>query len=163
MISISKKTVSTITKIGLFVFVIYIIGYVFFKTASYYKIYYEKEQLTKELQMKKNETNSLKRQLENTKKRIENTQKQYISKEELDTKIKDIFKRMSILDYNLKFIDSKKMCVDRYVLITQVTAESDKGLIAGEGILSYIGEVKKSDKNPSIYFVDYVTKAKEVK
>ena len=163
MISISKKTVSKITKIGLLVFVIYIIGYVFFKTASYYKIYYEKEQLTKELQMKKNETNSLKRQLENTKKRIENTQKQYISKEELDAKIKDIFKRMSVLDYNLKFLDSKKICIDRYVLVTQLTSQSDNGLIAGEGILSYIGEIKKSNKNPSIYFVDYITKSKEIK
>ena len=163
MISISKKTVSKITKIGLLVFVAYVIGYIFFKTASYYKIYYEKEQLTKELQMKKNETNSLKRQVENTKKRIENTQKQYISKEELDSKIKDIFKRMSVLDYNIKFIDSKRMCVDRYVLVAQITAQSDNGLIAGEGILSYIGEMKKSDKNPSIYFVDYVTKVRETK
>jgi hypothetical protein len=55
------------------------------------------------------------------------------------------------------------MCVDRFILVTQLTSQSEKGIIAGEGILSYIGKVQKSDKNSSIYFVDYVSKAKEVK
>ena len=163
MISVSNKTVSRITKFGLLALLIYSLGFVFYKMGTYYKIYYEKAELTKELQMKRNETNSLKRQITSTKKKIETVSKSYITKEELDLKIKDIFQRMSVLDYTLKILDSKKMCVDRFILVTQLTSQSEKGIIAGEGILSYIGKVQKSDKNSSIYFVDYVSKAKEVK
>lgn len=163
MISLSSKTVSKITKIGLAVVFVYSAGFLFYKTVNYYQTYQKKEEILKELQMRKNETNSLKRKIELNKNRIETLKKQYITKDELDVKIRDIFKRMSVLDYNLKFLDSKKMCIDRYIIVTQLTAQSEKGIKAGEGILSYIGKMKKSDKTPSIYFVDYTTKQKEVK
>ena len=40
---------------------------------------------------------------------------------------------------------------------------SENGLKAAEGILSYIGKIKKHDKNDTIYFVDYISTPKENK
>lgn len=163
MISINNKRFKLIVKVGLFIFVAYIIGFFFFKIASFFKLVYQKEQLTKELQIKKQETLSLKRRVENTKDKMLEVESKYIKKEELDNKIKDIYERMSVLDYNLKFLNSKKMCVDNYIIVTQLTAKSEKGLKAGEGILSYLGEMKKSEKNNTIYFVNYISKSKDIK
>lgn len=163
MITLNKKTVSLISKVGLLSLSAYIVGFGVYKTADYYKTYYEKEELTKELQIKINETNNIKKQIAQNKKRIEDLENSYIKKEELDIKIKDIFERMSIFDYKLKFLDSKKMCIDRYVLVAQLSAQSEEGLKAGEGILSYIGKIKQSEQNKSIYFVDYIAQPKEIK
>jgi hypothetical protein len=163
MISFSAKKISYISRLILMILVIYSIGFIAYRAANFYKIYYEKEKLTSELQMKKNETNSFKRQVELSKKRIEELEKKYIKKEELEVKVKDIFTRMSILDYNLRYIDAKPMCIDRHILVTQVSAASEDGLKAALGILSYLGSIKKSDTNDTIYFVDYISKPKEIK
>ncbi len=163
MISIANKTVSYISKVGLTILVGYTILFLAYKTIIYYKIAIEKEQLEVVLQEKRVETNNLKSKVEASKNKIEAVEKQYITKEELETKVKDIFERMSILDYEIKYLDSKKMCLDRYLIVTQVSAETEKGLQAAEGILSYIGKIKKSEKNDSIYFVDYVSKAREIR
>lgn len=163
MISIANKTVSYISKVGLTILVGYTILFLAYKTIIYYKIAIEKEQLEVVLQEKRVETNNLKSKVEASKNKIEAVEKQYITKEELETKVKDIFGRMSILDYEIKYLDSKKMCLDRYLIVTQVNAETEKGLQAAEGILSYIGKIKKSEKNDSIYFVDYVSKAREMR
>jgi hypothetical protein len=163
MISINRKRFKLIIKVGLIILVLYVIGFFFFKLASFFKIVYEKERLTKELQLKKQETRSLKRQVIKKEKKMKEIESRYIKKEELDNKIKDIYKRMSVLDYNLKFLNSKKMCIDNYILVTQLTARSKDGLVAGEGILSYLGEMKKSEKNNTIYFVNYISKPKDIK
>lgn len=163
MISINRKRFKLIIKVGLIILIGYIVGFFFFKLASFFKIAYEKEQLTKELQVKKQETISLQKQVLKKKNQMKDIESRFIKKEELDNKIKDIYKRMSVLDYNLKFLNSKKMCVDNYILVTQLTARSENGLKAGEGILSYLGEMKKSDKNNTIYFVNYISKPKDIK
>jgi len=163
MISINRKRFNLIIKVGFVIFIAYIIGFFFFKLASFFKIAYEKDQLTNELQIKKQETLSLKRKIVNIKDDMKEVESRYIKKDELDSKIKDVYKRMSVLDYNLKFLDSKKMCIDNYIIITQLTARSKKGLNAGEGILSYLGQMKKSDKNNTIYFVNYISKPKDIK
>jgi hypothetical protein len=163
MISINSKRFKLIIKVGLIIFVSYLIGFVFFKLASFLKLAYEKDKLTSELQIKKQETLSLKRKVVNVKAKMVEVESKYIKKEEIDNKIKDIYKRMSVLDYNLKFLNSKKMCIDNYIIVTQLTARSEKGLKAGEGILSYLGEMKKSEKNNTIYFVNYISKPKDIK
>lgn len=163
MISLSSKTVSNLSKIGLIVLVIYSVGFLIYKTGVYYTISAEKEKLTLLLQEKKAETNNLKKEVKLSKEKIEILEKEYIRKEELEPKIKEIFSRMSILDYELKYLDSKKMCIDRYLIITQVTAESENGLKAALGILSYIGKIKKHDENDTIYFIDYISAKKEMK
>ena len=162
MISISNKRLSFISKTTISILILYSLGFGLLKAATYYKIYFEKEALINDLQVKINQTNSLKRQVENSKKRIEDIEKSYITKEELEPKVKEIFKRMSILDYNLKYVDANKMCLDRFIIVSQVSAQSEKGLKAAEGILGYIGNVKKSDTNNTIYFIDYITKPKGV-
>jgi cell division protein FtsB len=163
MISISNKKLSFISKTTIIVLILYTLGFVSYRAISYYKIYFEKEALTNDLQLKKNETNSLKRLVDNSKKKIENIKKAYITKEELEPKVKEIFQRMSILDYELKYIDAQKMCLDRFIIVSQVSAKSEDGLKAAEGILGYIGKIKKSEKNSTIYFVDYIAKPKEIK
>lgn len=163
MISISNKTVSYISKIGLTFLGIYTVGFLAYKTIIYFKIANEKEKLTLVLQEKRALTDDLKKQVELSKKKIETVEKQYINKEELETKIKEIFSRMSVFDYELKYLDSKKMCLDRYLIVTQVSAQSEDGLKAALGILAYIGNIKKHDQNDSIYFIDYISTPKENK
>lgn len=163
MISINNKRFKTIVKIGIFILIAYLIGFFFFKLASFFQIMFEKDKLTKELQMKKQETISFKRQVVRKKEKIKDVEASYIKKEEIDKKVKDIFERMSVFDYNLKYLNSKKMCIDNYILVAQLTARSKEGLKAGEGILSYLGEIKKSDKNNTIYFVNYISKPKDIK
>ena len=70
---------------------------------------------------------------------------------------------MSVFDYELNLLESKKMCIDRYVLITQLVSSSPEGLQAGEGILSYLGQIKKHETNKQVYFVDYISKPKDIK
>jgi cell division protein FtsB len=162
MISFSNKKVSYLAKLSLTILFVYSIGFIIYRTAIYYKIYFEKEKLTVLLQTTKNETNSLKREVVLAKNKIENINKQYIKKEDLEVKVKDIFERMSILDYNLKYIDAKEMCIDRFIIVAQVSSKSEDGWKAAEGILSYIGPIRKSEKNDTIYFVDYVSNPKEL-
>ena len=163
MISINNKKFKFIVKIGIFICIAYLIGFFFFKLASFFQIMFEKDKLTKELQMKKQETISFKRQVVKRQTKIKEVESSYIKKEEIDTRVKDIFKRMSVFDYNLKYLNSKKMCIDNYILVAQLTSRSEDGLKAGEGILSYLGEIKKSDKNNTIYFVNYISKPKDIK
>jgi hypothetical protein len=163
MISISNKRISLISKITISVLILYILAFFSHRIITYYKVYFEKEALINDLQLKKNETNSLKRLVDNSKKKIEDIEKSYITKEELEPKVKEIFQRMSILDYDLKYVDAQKICIDRFIIVSQVNTQSKDGLKAAEGILGYIGNIKKSDKNDTIYFVDYITKPKEIK
>lgn len=163
MISLSNKLILNISKIVISTLVIYSALYITFRAMNYYKSYYEKEKLTNELQVKREETNSLKTKVNEAKKRIQNLEKSYITKEELEPKVKEIFKRMSLVDYQLNYIDAKKMCIDRYIIVVRIHTESENGLKAAEGILSYLGEIKKSDKDDSLYFVNYISKAKEIK
>lgn len=163
MISISNKNLSKISKIALVFIIGYSVFFIFYRAIEYYKIYFEKEELVAQLQIKKNETDSYKRGIDLAKKRKEDIEKNYMTKNEIETKVKDIFSRMSIFDYELNYLDSKKMCIDRYILVVNVSSQSENGKKAAEGILSYIGEVKKSDKEESIYYVDYISKSKENK
>ena len=62
MISISNKRISLISKITISVLILYILAFFSNRVITYYKVYFEKEALTNDLQLKKNETNSIKRQ-----------------------------------------------------------------------------------------------------
>jgi cell division protein FtsB len=163
MISISKKRFKQVVKLSLILLVLYVIGFAFFQVANFYKISYEKDKLSDKIKVKQSETIKLKTKISKLKKEMIDTNNKYIKKDELDKKIKDIFERMSILDYNLKYLSSKKVCVDNYILVAQLTSNNENGIRAGEGILSYLGEMKKHNKNNTIYFVNYISKAKEKK
>ncbi len=163
MISISNKSASYITKVSIVITVIYALGFTAYSAINYYKTYFEKERLTLELSQKRVQTEEVKKKIEDSKQKIAKVEKSYITKEELDTRIKEIFTRMSVFDYELNLLESKKMCIDRYVLITQLVSSSPEGLQAGEGILSYLGQIKKHETNKQVYFVDYISKPKDIK
>ena len=134
MISISKKKFSLIIKLGIVILVLYIIGFCFFQVANFYKISFEKDSLTEQIKFKKNESRVLKIKTAKIKQEMVDINKRYIKHEELDAKVKDIFERMSLLNYNLKYLNAKKVCVDNYILVAQLTADNKKGIQAGEGI-----------------------------
>ena len=163
MISINNKRYKLIIKLSLLILLVYVIGFFFFQLTNFFKISFEKDKLTKDLQMKKQETISIKRKIARKQNKTKEIETSFIKKDDIDKKVKKIFKRMSVLNYNLKYLDSKKMCIDNYIFVTQLTARSEEGLKAGEGILSYLGEVKKSEKNNTIYFVNYILKPKDIK
>ena len=125
MISISNKRISLISKITISVLILYILAFFSHRIITYYKVYFEKEALINDLQLKRNETASLKRLVDNSKKKIDNIEKSYITKEELEPKVKEIFQRMSILDYDLKYVDAQKMCIDRFIIVSQLSAQSE--------------------------------------
>lgn len=160
MISISKKKFSFILKTGFSFLALYSATFAANKTFDYYKTSQEKLILEKELQLKKDERNKINIQVAEVERNIKEIKNRYISKEDLDLKIKKIFKRMSVLDYNLSYVDSKQICVDRYILVTRITANSQKGLNAAEGILSYLGKYKQSNNDSSFYYVDYLAQKK---
>lgn len=160
MISISSKKLAVITKVSLTVLLVYTLFFITYRVTAYYKIYFEKERLTLELQDTKKQVNDLKIKVDDSKRKLQNLEESYFTKEEIEAKLKDIFSRMSLFDYQLNYIDAKKMCIDRYVLVVGLNAQSENGEKAAQGILSYLGNTKESETSNGIYFVDYVMKAK---
>lgn len=158
MISVSKKNVSKLTKYGLIILIGYSLYFVSVKIIKNYKNYHEKNTLIESIIIKKNKINSLKKQKIQVEEEKIKLKQQYISKDELKKRLESIFKRMSVFDYNLTYIDAKQVCIDRYIIITQLLSESKNGRKAGEGVLSYLGKMKRSEKNDTIYYVDYISK-----
>ena len=163
MISFHPKLLSRITKIVLIGLVSYTLLFILFKAIGYFQAKKQKEDLVRDIQIQINERESIKTKVNEVKEKIENLEKSYIQKEELEGKIKDIFQRMSLLDYQLNYVDAKKMCIDRYIIVTRVNYESEKGLKAIEGILSYLGEIKKSENDENLYFVNYIATPRDIK
>lgn len=161
MISISNKTLSLVAKITIALLILYSVVFLSYRAVNYFKTTFEKQKIQQELQLKKDEVQSVIKQTQFNKNRLIQLNKSYMTKDEIAVKIKDIFKRMSVFDYELNYLDSKKMCIDRHILIVQVNSQSQNGQKAAEGILSFIGNTKKSDKSDNIYFVDYISKVKE--
>ena len=163
MISISAKKLSFINKTVFILVAIYSLIFISYTLVEYYRIYNKKNSISQELQTKKNETKVLKNKVSLVKKKIKDVKKQYLTEKELESKVKGIFQRMSIFDYQINYLGAKKMCIDRYLLITEVDAQSEEGLTAAKGILSYLGNIKKSEDYESVYFVDYMATPKRIK
>ena len=163
MISISNNSLKKYSKIivlGMFVYSF------FFMTSSiieYYQSYKDKERLTNELQLKREETSSLKQKITNLKEKTKKVQESYIAQDELRTRVAEIFDRVSLLDYQLKLLDTKPMCIDRHILVVSLFANSEDGYKAGEGILNYLGTTAKSSSEENLYFVNYITKPRSKK
>ena len=163
MISVHSKLVSRITKTLLIGLTIYTVLFILFKAIIYFQSVKQKEDLVRDIQIQKEQTEIIKNKVNEVKKKIENLEKIYVQKEELENKIKDIFQRMSLLDYQLNYVDARKMCVDRYIIVARADYQSEKGLKAIEGILSYLGEIKKSENDENLYFVNYIAKPRDIK
>ena len=163
MISISTKKISFINKIVFILVAIYSLIFISYRLVEYYNRHNKVDILSQELKINKEKTKELKNKISLIKKRIKDVKKQYTTEKELESKVKGIFQRMSVLDYQINYLGAKKMCIDRYLLITEVDAQSEEGLTAAKGILSYIGNIKKSEDYDSVYFVDYIATPKRVK
>lgn len=163
MISVHSKLVSRITKTLLIGLTTYTVLFILFKAIIYFQSVKQKENLVRDIQIQKEQTEIIKNKVNEVKKKIENLEKIYVQKEELENKIKDIFQRMSLLDYQLNYVDARKMCVDRYIIVARADYQSEKGLKAIEGILSYLGEIKKSENDENLYFVNYIAKPRDIK
>lgn len=161
MISLSKKRIIKISKLSTILFLVYILFFFLISGFEYYKMYNEKVSLTKELDEKREVTNRIKDNIQNIKDKTNLVKSSYASKEEIDKKLKSIFNNFSLVDYNLSLIDTKQMCIDRYILIVDLESTTELGKIAGKKILEYLGEVKQRDEFENIYFVDYIQKPRE--
>ena len=98
MISISQKKMGFITKMSLSILSIYTIFFVAYRVTTYYNILNEKERLTLELKKTKAEGESLKAQIENSKKKLANLEKSYMTKEEIETKVKQGYRDWETLE-----------------------------------------------------------------
>lgn len=161
MVSISKKTTKTIVKIGLLILFVYATYFFIQKGTKVYKSKDLKQNLENKITIAKNKTSNIKRQIVLLQQDRQRLQRVYVSQAELEKKIQNIYKRMSVFDYKLKFISAKKMCIDRYIIISQLTSSTKKGQKAGLGILKYLGETHKSGKSDTIYFTNFISKRKD--
>lgn len=163
MISVSGKSLKNITKLVVIGVFTYSLLYLASTLKEYYETYKEKERLTIELQVKKDETLAVKEKINKTKDDMQKVENSYLKQDELANKVTEIFKRVSLLDYQIDYVDSKKICIDRYVLITKVNYESENGKQAATGILNFLGKSLQSEGDENLYFVDYIAQPKDVK
>lgn len=156
MISIKKRNHTKLIKLLITVFVLVVV--LFFGKQAYITIANKQkiENLTSQIAIQKSTNNNLISKTSQLTKKIDEVKKLYPTTEELEDKLNRIFKRMSILDHQLILLGTKKICVDRHVLITKLESKTKNGKKAALGILNYLGKTKQSDKDENIYFVDYV-------
>lgn len=160
MISFSKKTVKKSVIVSLVLFAIYSLAFFIFAGIEYYQTYNQKIELIKELEEKKVETNLIKDNIEKISMKSKIVKSKYLDSKQLENKLKTVFKNYSLADYSLSLVDTKMMCIDRTMLIVNLEASSKEGLQAGVKILEYLGDVTRKDGFDTLYFVDYLQKAR---
>ncbi|OCL85466.1 hypothetical protein AAX26_01892 [Aliarcobacter thereius] len=160
MISFSRKKVKNITKISIIVLAIYSSIFFLYSGFEYYQTMQEKNELLKELDIKKLQTEQIKDNIKDIDNKKTKLKARFLNKEELDKKLKSVFKNYSLADYRLSLVDSKMICVDRFMLIVNLDASSKEGIQAGERILGYLGKVQRKKGFDTLYFVDYIQKAR---
>ena len=163
MISISNNSLKKYSKIIVLAMIAYSFFFMTSSVIEYYQSYKDKEKLTNELQLKRDETSSLKQKITDLKEKTKRVLESYIKQDELKTRVAEIFDRVSLLDYQLKLLDVKPMCIDRHILVVNLFANSEEGYKAGEGILNYLGTTAKSDSGENLYFVNYIAKPRGTK
>ncbi|OCL81755.1 hypothetical protein [Arcobacter porcinus] len=160
MISFSRKKVKKITKVSLIVLIFYSFIFLSYSAYEYYQSMQEKNELLKELDIRKIQTDQIKDKIKDIDNKKVELKARFLNKEELDKKLKSVFKNYSLADYTLSLVDSKMLCVDRFMLIVNLDASSKEGIQAGERILGYLGKVQRKKGFDTLYFVDYIQKAR---
>ncbi len=82
---------------------------------EYIKAYKEKEQLTNTLQLKRDETTSLKQRINNLKDKTKFIQEAYVKEDELRVRVKRFLIEYLCLIIQLKLLDVKNECIDRHI------------------------------------------------
>ncbi|WP_198304238.1 hypothetical protein [Arcobacter vandammei] len=163
MISISNNSLKKIAKYVVVAIVAYSVYFMASTVAEYYQAYKDKEKLTNELQIKRDETTAIKQKINSLKDKIKVVQESYIKEDELRTRVSEIFDRVSLIDYQLKLLDVKNECIDRHILVAKLYAKSENGYKAGEGIFNYLGETIRSEQDENLYFINYISRPREIK
>lgn len=160
VISISENRLFKIIKIGLILLSLYSFTFCAIKTIAFIQYYYEKKLLKQSIATNKAKIETLKQKDKIAVQKLNTLKESYLSQDDLSKKLQGIFVRMSLPDYRLQYITSTQMCIDRYAIMVQLDAKNPNGLKAGKGILSYLGKIQKSKQEESVYFIDYILKAK---
>ena len=161
MIGINNKKLFYMIKVGIVILVAYILVFIALQGIKYINIINSQNQILQEIESIKEQTEQVKARLENSKKQFAIIEESYIKQDELETRIKGIFERMSVLDFEIRLVTLKQLCVDRYIFMVQILSYSEEGRKAAHGILSYLGNVQLSADNDTLYYVDYVVAKKE--
>lgn len=163
MISISNNTLKKVSKTIILAMITYTLFFMTSTVIEYYQAYKNKERLTNELQIKRDETTALKQEINNLKEKTKIIQESYIKEDEIKIRVGEIFDRVSLLDYQLKLVDVKNECIDRHIIIARLYANSKNGFKAGEGIFNYLGETIKSEQDENLYFINYISRLRDIK
>ncbi len=161
MISLSNSSMKKISKYTLIGITLYTTFFLASTVVEYYNAYKEKEKLTNELQLKRDETSSLKQRITSLKEKTKFVQESYATPEEIKTRVTEIFDRVSLLDYQLQVLDVKNECIDRNIIVARLYARNEKGYQVGEGIFNYLGETIRSDKDENLYFINYISRQRQ--
>lgn len=163
MISISNSTLKKVSKTIILAMITYTLFFMTSTVIEYYHSYKDKERLTNELQIKRDETTTLKQEINNLKEKTKIIQESYIKEDEIRIRVGEIFDRVSLLDYQLKLVDVKNECIDRHIIIARLYANSENGFKAGEGIFNYLGETIRSEQDENLYFINYISRPRDIK
>ena len=163
MISIKKEKHKSLVKIlfGLIlVFILlFVIKNVYIVVINKSKI----EKLSADVSTQQKKNDDLIAKTKDLRQKISSVKSSYESTEKIEEKLNKIFQRMSVLDYNLVLLGTKKMCIDRHILVARLSAKTEDGQKAALGILNYLGTTKQSLKDESVYFVNYTSQTKAKK
>ncbi len=105
--------------------------------------------------------NSIKRNIvlvEEIKKKVNQItliEKSYDTQENVEIKLKRIFKRLSLRD-TITLQSINKICIDHYIIVARVDSNNQDIIENFRKILSHLGKVKQSDTNKNILYIDYI-------
>lgn len=163
MINIKKNNFKFILKSLSALLIVSIVFFLLKETYLNFKNKSDIRKIQKQIEEKKKSSDELLSKTIQLKEDVIKIKDLYPSTKEIDEKLRKVFTRMSLLDYQLFLMELKSLCIDRHIIVARIDHTTDAGLKAGLGILNYLGPVQQSDKNPTIFFVDYISEKKDTK
>lgn len=160
MINLSKERLILLTKIILGIIIVYTLIISSMKLYVAYQLSKKTNTIIEEIKLKKSHSKKTKQRVHDIQNKITLLNNNYKSKKELEEQISIVFERVSILDYNIQLLDTKKMCIDRYFLVTSITANSEEDKKSALSIISYLGNVHQNQENENLYFIDFINEKK---
>ena len=155
MISIKNNHFKVLI-IGLLTYIIGVGSYLIFHNYQQKnEILQKNKNLSFQLQEITNKNNMTIKQITQKVDEISKIEKNYDSQENIEIKLKRIFKRLSIKN-TLTLVSLKKLCIDHYIIVTKLDSKNQESINNFKKILSHLGEVKQSNKDKSILYIDYI-------
>ncbi len=156
MFLLNKHILFKISLYGFFLLFLYSGIFLVHSFYTQYKLAQINSQIESNLRLKKLENKNLSQRNKRLSIKIKSIKASYLTQKELEEKITGIYERMSLLNYNISLIKSQKMCINHYILVNQVSANTKEGTKEAFELLSFLGTTKQSSSNESIYFLDLV-------